>query len=90
VSAELIERLNRAFGSRSGGRPQFTAESEGDDYLFGPSPGSRYAGVAALWNADQHAVDPEYAPRHEWSVIDAETIEHDRRSSHPGSKDAGK
>ncbi|WP_153244983.1 hypothetical protein [Microbacterium sp. HSID17254] len=32
---EQIEALNRAFGSRTGGAPRFTAEDEGDDYLFG-------------------------------------------------------
>lgn len=71
--------LPRSFGSKSGDRPRFTAEAEGDDYLFGPPPGSKYAGVGALWNADQHAVDPTYAPREEWSIIDAETIAHDRK-----------
>lgn len=77
--SDLIEQLNRAFGSRSGGRPRFTAEAEGDEYLFGRPPGSKYAGVAALWNGDQHTVDPTYAPREEWSILDAETIMHDRK-----------
>ena len=31
---ELLERLNRAFGSSSGASPRFTAEAEGDEYLF--------------------------------------------------------
>lgn len=83
MSDDLLERLNRAFGSKSGGAPSFTAEAEGDDFLFGPPPGSKYAGVAALWNADQHTVDPEYAPREEWSIIDAETIAHDRKPGDP-------
>ncbi|MDJ1113218.1 hypothetical protein [Microbacterium dauci] len=34
-SEDKIEALNRAFGSRTGDTPRFTAESEGDDYLFG-------------------------------------------------------
>ena len=38
MSADLLEQLNRAFGSKSGGTPIFTAEAEGDDYLFGPPP----------------------------------------------------
>lgn len=33
-----IEALNRAFGSRTGDSPRFTAESEGDEYMFGPMP----------------------------------------------------
>lgn len=38
MSDDLIEALNRAFGSKTGDRPQFTAEAEGDDYLFGRAP----------------------------------------------------
>ncbi|MFF8817293.1 hypothetical protein ACF07D_04745 [Leucobacter sp. NPDC015123] len=33
-----IEDLNRAFGSRTGGPPSFTAEGEGDEFLFGRPP----------------------------------------------------
>lgn len=73
-----VEELYRAFGSRSGGRPHFTAESEGDDYLFGPPPDDRYRGVRALFNGDLHLIDPTYAPREDWIVVDAQTIEHVR------------
>lgn len=38
MSDDLIEQLNRAFGSRTGDLPRFTAEAEGDDYLFGRKP----------------------------------------------------
>lgn len=76
--AELIEKLNRAFGSKTDDRPQFTAEAEGDDYMFGPPPDERYRGVRALFNGDMHLIDPSYAPRADWMVIDAHTIEHVR------------
>lgn len=36
----------------------------------------RYRGVRALFNGDLHLVDPSWAPREEWIVIDAHTIEH--------------
>jgi hypothetical protein len=72
------EELARAFGSRSGARPSFRAESEGDDFLFGPPPDERYRGVRALFNGDMHLIDPSYAPREDWVVVDAETIEHVR------------
>ncbi len=35
---ERVEELNRAFGSKTGDRPTFRAEHEGDDYLFGRRP----------------------------------------------------
>lgn len=38
MSVDLLEQLNRAFGSRTGDAPRFTAEAEGDDYLFGRPP----------------------------------------------------
>lgn len=38
MNDDLIEALNRAFGSKTGDRPRFTAEAEGDDYLFGRAP----------------------------------------------------
>lgn len=38
MSDDVLEQLNRAFGSKSGGTPSFSAEAEGDDYLFGPLP----------------------------------------------------
>lgn len=41
MSDDLIEALNRAFGSKTGDRPHFTAEAEGDDYLFGRAPKQR-------------------------------------------------
>lgn len=40
MNDDMLEALNRAFGSRTGDTPRFTAEDEGDDYLFGPPPGS--------------------------------------------------
>lgn len=75
---ELIGRLARAFGSHDGGPPRFTAEAEGDDYLFGPPPDERYRGVRGLFNGDLHLIDPTYAPRQDWIVVDAHTIEHVR------------
>lgn len=38
MSEVSIDALNRAFGSRTGDTPRFTAEAEGDDYLFGRPP----------------------------------------------------
>lgn len=38
----------------------------------------RYTGVRALFNADLATVDPYWAPRWDWVVIDAKTIEHVR------------
>lgn len=76
--AARVEALNRAFGSRTGGRPQFTAEAEGDEYLFGPPPDERYRGVRGLFNGDLHLIAPDYAPREDWIVVDAQTIEHVR------------
>lgn len=38
AAASRVEALNRAFGSRTGDTPRFTAEAEGDDYLFGRAP----------------------------------------------------
>lgn len=35
----------------------------------------RYTGVRALFNADMHAIDPSYAPREDWVVLDPHTIE---------------
>lgn len=82
MTNQTTEKLNRAFGSSSGGSPQFTAEAEGDDYLFGPPPDDRYRGVRALFNGDMHLIDPTYAPREDWIVIDAQTIEHVRPVGH--------
>ena len=38
MNDDLLEALGRAFGSKTGDRPRFTAEAEGDDYLFGRAP----------------------------------------------------
>ncbi|WP_157533911.1 hypothetical protein [Microbacterium sp. oral taxon 186] len=42
----------------------------------GPDPVDRYRGVRALFNADLHAIDPTYAPREDWIILDPLTIEH--------------
>lgn len=34
-----------------------------------------YRGVRALFNGDMHLIDPSYAPREHWLVVDALTIE---------------
>lgn len=76
--SDLVGRLNRAFGSKTGDTPRFTAEAEGDDYLFGPPPEEHYRGVRGLFNGDLHLIEPDYAPRGDWIVVDANTIEHIR------------
>lgn len=39
-------------------------------------PLERYRGVRALFNGDLRLKDPGWAPREDWIVIDAHTIEH--------------
>ena len=38
----------------------------------------RYTGVRALFNGDIHLVDPSWAPREDWIILDKHTIEHIR------------
>lgn len=45
---ERIDQLNQAFGAKPGGVPSFTAEREGDDYLFGQRPKKTNATIAIL------------------------------------------
>ncbi|QAU07336.1 hypothetical protein SEA_ALLEB_109 [Microbacterium phage Alleb] len=35
----------------------------------------RYTGVRALFNGDMHLIDPGYAPREDWIILDRHTIE---------------
>lgn len=37
-----------------------------------------YRGVRALFNADMHTKIPDWAPRQDWIIRDAHTIEHIR------------
>jgi len=37
-----------------------------------------YSGIRALFNGDLHLIDPSWAPREDWIVIDARAIEHVR------------
>ncbi|QDH92153.1 hypothetical protein SEA_PHILLYPHILLY_111 [Microbacterium phage PhillyPhilly] len=39
------------------------------------NPSEPYRGVRALFNGDMHLIDPSYAPREHWVILDAHTIE---------------
>lgn len=39
-----------------------------------PYKGSDYRGVAALFNGDLHTIDPSWAPREDWVVVDQDDI----------------
>jgi len=36
-----------------------------------------YSGVRALFNADLHTVEPDWAPREDWVVVTAREIRHE-------------
>lgn len=57
--AASLEQLARAFGSRTGGRPSFTAEAEGDEYLFGAArTSSRQVDLLGLTSSrDEHGAE---------------------------------